>query len=133
MTDTGLELTLHKRPGALSFRVIFANRSQRTINLLDRFEPLPVFFSFAVVRADGTPVPVSGAGKIDPGPEGFGCIDLRPGETYAADLDLAPWLRAPLPPARYDVTVTYHNQYGAECFAGTLTSNTVSLDVGGGR
>jgi hypothetical protein len=133
MTDTGLELTLQSRQGPLSFRVIFANRSQHTINLLDRFEPLPVFFSFAIVRADGTPVPVSGAGKIDPGPQGFGFIGLQPGETHAADLELAPWLRAPLPRARYDVTVTYHNQYGAGCFAGTLMSNTISVGVGGGQ
>jgi hypothetical protein len=130
MTGAGFELTLQSRQAPLSFRVTFSNRSQHSINLLDRFEPLPVFFSFAIVRADGTPVPVSGAGKIDPGPLGLGCISLRPGETYATDLELAPWLRAPLPPARYDVAVTYHNQYGEECFTGVVTSNTISVFVG---
>ena len=110
MTDTGLELTSAEPAGPLSFRVIFANRSQHTINLLDRFEPLPVFFSFAIVRADGTPVPVFRRGQDR---SRASRLRLHPvfnlaKPTQRRMLELAPWLGAPSPRARYDVTVTIH-------------------------
>lgn len=129
-----LELTLSIGAGALSphslpVRIAFVNRGRVPVRLLAEFQPLPVFFSFELVRDDGTPIALPGAGKIDFGPGQPECLDLEPGEMHATDADVAEPLGAGLQPGRYTLAVTYHNQYGEDCFQGVLHSNRIELDV----
>lgn len=110
-------------------RVTFENRDDDPVSVLDAFEPLPVFFSFRLVNPDGTPVSLPGAGKVDFGPQTPGRVELAPGETLSRTVDLASLLTEPLPPGRYSVSTTYHNQYGEDCFTGRLDSNTIEIDI----
>jgi hypothetical protein len=132
----GLDLRIEPAPdshGRLAVRVTFANRGSGRVCLLDCFEPLPVFFSFHLVRADGTPVGLPGGGKIAFGPDAPGYVGLEAGQTFSLDIDLAPLAPRDLEPGAYDVSAEYHNQYGRDCAQRTLQSNTVGLVVTGGR
>jgi hypothetical protein len=130
-----LELTLSPlsgarlSPTALPLRLTFTNTSAETVRLLDCVEPPQVFFSVGIVRSDGTPVLASGGGKIDFGPGEPGYVELAPGEAHAIDLDAARMTAGPLAPGRYAISATYHNQYGSDCFQGTLDSNEIDVEV----
>ena len=113
-------------------RASFENAGDAEVRLLRHFEPVPVFFSFHLTCADGTPVPIAGGGKID-FPEGeIECVPIPPGESFEVELDLAPWLAsASLTPGTYRLSATYHNQYGEDCFQGQLHSAPVEIEIGG--
>jgi hypothetical protein len=130
-----VELTLSTRrdaaadPRSLPVLMGFVNSGDEPVRLLAHFEPLPVFFSFRLVKADGTPVAVPGAGKIDFGPGKPECLELAPGDTHTVDADVGTLLTGELEPGRYSLSATYHNQYGEACFRGVLESNEISIDV----
>jgi hypothetical protein len=130
-----LELLLSVRsdatvgPRSVPLRIVFANHGEAPVRLLAEFEPLPVFFAFRLVKADGTPVALPGGGKIDFGPARPACEDLAPGETHAIDVDVGTLLAEPLDSGRYSLSAAYHNQYGEGCFKGTLESNAVDVEV----
>jgi hypothetical protein len=133
--DAPLDLALSPLPGtrptptALPLRLAFANTSGATVRILDCFEPPQVFFSVRIVRCDGTPVIAGGAGKIDFGPGEPSYVELAPGQTHAVDLDAARMTAEPVAAGHYAISVTYHNQYGRDCFRGTLDSNEIDVEV----
>jgi len=115
------------RPGSVAVRVTLENVSTQKVRLLDAFEPdtLPVFFRVHLQREDGSPVlEVRGGGKADPLHSNIKYIDLAPGQTFSLTLNLADFLTDPdaMKPGRYQLTVTYFNQYGENCFHGRVTS-----------
>jgi hypothetical protein len=116
-------------PTKLPVVATFVNAGPTPVRLLDRFEPVPVFFTFDVVRADGTPLPISGGGKIDFGPNEIRYLELPPGGSHSVQADLAKLLRLPVELGPYSVSATYHNQYGENCFLGGIRSNTILLQV----
>jgi hypothetical protein len=117
-------------PGEIPVRVCFHNASHEPVRLLAVTEPVPVFFSFSIVDADGTPVPAAGGGKIDFGPEGPGYVQIEPGGDWCVGVDLSSLLARPLAPGSYRVGVQYHNQYGDNCFRGQLTAGPVVVHLG---
>jgi hypothetical protein len=98
--------------------------------LLAETEPVPVFFAFSIVDANGTPVPVPGGGKIDFGPGGPGYVTVEPGADWCIDVDLNSVLKRPLAPGIYRVAVQYHNQYGDNCFRGQLMAGPIVVHLG---
>jgi hypothetical protein len=136
--DKTLELVLAPIPGEaltahrLPLRIVFVNDATEPVRILDRFEPLQVFFSFQIVRADGTPLSTAGGGKVDFGPEPLGYVELRPGESHSIDVDTAGLLSEALAPGDYSISATYHNQYGERCFRGALESDPITISVGAG-
>jgi hypothetical protein len=111
----------------------FENTSSATVRMLELFEPLPVFFTPSLSRADGGEIDVAGAGKVDPFDGSLAYNDLAPGESLSVGVDLAPWIRAPVTPGLYRLSLTYHNAYGSNCFRGPLASPPVIARVEGTR
>ena len=116
-------------PGELPVRVCFHNASHVPVRLLAETEPTPVFFSFSIVDAKGTPVLTAGGGKIDFGPEGPDYVKVEPGADWCIDVDLNSLLMHPMAPGTYRVGVQYHNQYGDNCFRGQLAADPVIVHL----
>jgi hypothetical protein len=119
-------------PTSVSVDVVFKNVSPENVRILKRFEPeedLPIWFSVHLTSADGTPLlGTKGGGKINL----RGTLDyvlLKPGEEFSLQLNAAKFFQTELPEGMYKVSVTYHNQYGHDCFKGHLKSNTVTIIV----
>ncbi len=112
--------------------VRFKNVSNIPIKLLKVFEPTPVFFSVKIIdRVSDRPIDVAGAGKID----FFGAPDvevINPNQEFTVKIDLGQLLAASgktLKRGLYEVSVTYHNQYGEDVLKGELTSGTVQIRI----
>ena len=116
-------------PDTLPARLTFVNDGPSAARILDRFEPIPVFFSFDLIKADGTPILLPGGGKTDLGRNGERYFELAAGEARSLVVDIWPLLTTALQPGAYSLRATYHNQYGRDCFRGTLTSNVVAIEV----
>jgi len=130
-----LQLEIALLPGAtytqsyFPLRLRFVNCGNEPARILDSFEPLPVFFAFHLVKADGTPIGMPGMGKIDFGPIPPGYIELRAGEAWSIKVDLAGLIGESLSAGTYNLSAIYHNQYGDDCFRGRLNSNVVSIEL----
>lgn len=120
-------------PFSLPIRITFTNHGTAPIRILDHFEPLPVFFLFEVVGADGTPLIIPGGGKIDFGPNAPGYFELRPSDSRSIEVNVGRLLTSALQLGLYSVSVTYHNQYGDRCFRGSVKSNTIMVEVPAGH
>jgi hypothetical protein len=115
----------------IPLRIAFENIGEEAITLLQHFDPLPVFFSFNLVAEDGTPVSLPGAGKIDFLEGSITYVTLAPGQTLSVEVDIAELIAFPeqLKPGNYDLSVTYHNQYGENCFQGVLHSSRIQVSL----
>lgn len=118
-------------PKSLLLDVVFKNTSTETVRLLKRFhdeENLSIWFQLQMLTLDGTPVAgMRGGGKINlRGPLDY--VTLGPGETFSFRLNAIKLLTA-LHPGTYKVSLTYRNQYGQDCFKGTVESNTITIPV----
>lgn len=136
--DSGLSLTAKIEVGVkytvknIPIGVVFLNSDDQVTRLLNVFEKpkaLPVFFSFNLTDAEGTPVQTLGGGKIALSKNSMRYIELRKNEKYSLILNLKEFIPSDisLKPGAYNVSVKYHNQYGEDCFKGNLESNTISL------
>jgi len=116
-------------PTHIPVDLVFDNSGPEPVRLLNQFEPLPVFFSFRLTRPDGTPVAVAGGGKADFPTGALECVELRTGETVRTSVNLASTVASHtrLEPGRYALSATYHNQYGEDCFKGSVESEPVEL------
>lgn len=111
--------------------VVFSNSNDTAIRLLDRFEPVPVFFSFTLYRPDETPIALPGGGKIDFMAGSLQYLEVPPDDSLTVTLDLAPLFPSDLelPPGLYRLEAVYHNQYGDGCFRGRLQSPPTTLSI----
>jgi len=135
-----LRLTLQAPPVAdparrFAVTARFTNTSGHRVRLLDLFDPLPVFFITDLAPLGDGEVDVAGMGKIDVAEGSLHYVDLPSGASFEVELDLAPWIRAPVVPVPHRLSMRYHNAYGTDCFHGSLDSTaiTVSIGPGGGR
>ena len=137
LTDSALHIGLAPvagttyHPGYAPFILTFHNMGQEPLRILHWFEPLAVFFWFDLVRADGTPLLIAGGGKTDLVVSDMRYITLEPGEHFELTVDIHPLLPLPFEPGLYTVRVTYHNQYGENCFRGQVVSNPVDVMIEG--
>jgi hypothetical protein len=116
---------------SIPVRITFQNNGDQEIRMLHHFTPLPVFFAFGLTRADGTPIGIPGAGKISFMEGQVDYLTLRKNEFFGFETDLATLIptTAVLPPGQYELSVTYHNQYGENCFQGQLASTPIKLEL----
>jgi hypothetical protein len=136
MTPARLQLTLYAGPVRRpleSFPVTarFTNCSRTKERMLKLFDPLPVFFTTTLMPVSGgIPIDVAGMGKADPFYADLRYEVIEPGATFEVALDLAPWIRAPVPPGPYWLSLEYHNAYGSDCFLGPLASEPITVPIG---
>ena len=117
----------------IPLEVTFHNAGPKSISLLDTFtrEETLFFFRVQLIREDGTLVPTRGGGKVDLDPSMIRYRVLGPRGNFSTALDLADFAGTAeaVPPGRYTVTVIYSNQYGKDCFKGSVVSPAVKIDV----
>lgn len=141
MNDSGaqpISLWIAMPPGArhsprsIPIAVVFQNSGSAAIGLLRHFDPVPVFFTIDLMRADGTPISLPGAGKMDLLEGTRQQLSLAPNELFGTIIDIAQLVPAtePLAQGRYTLRVSYHNQYGDGVFQGVLASNPIMLEIG---
>lgn len=132
-----LSLTISAVEGApyteisMPLRVTFRNEASNEIRILAVFRPIPVFFSLKLTRTDGTPLNVVGAGKIDLSAADRRYETLKEGENYTAVIDFSEVLTT-ISLSRgetYVISLTYHNQYGEDCFQGAIHSNSLKMTI----
>lgn len=134
-TDTSLKLRIvpvedaAPTPTSIPVDATLINTGDNVVNILHRFEPIPVFFAIKIVQADGTPVPTSRGGKIDLPETEIDTRPLLPGESHTVRLDVGRVIPdgVVLEPGEYQIMITYHNQYGSNCFTGRVASSPISL------
>ena len=120
----GLGLSLHTvdtssviyTSNNIEVALIFTNNSTETVALLNHFAPIPVFFEFKLVKADGTVVAVPGSGKVSFYESSMQYVELGPGDVHGIPLNLAEVLREQLESVTYSGSVIYINQYGSNGF-----------------
>lgn len=116
----------------IPLKVIFKNTNEtENIRILRHFDPLPVFFSFDIVDANNRFLDIPGAGKVDLHSDSIEYVSLSAGENFTLDVNLAKHLTNPqkVKTGEYTVSVTYHNQYGEDCFQGQISSQPISLVI----
>ena len=115
----------------IPLRIVFESTGEGGIRLLRHFEPLPVFFAFRIVREDGTPIGIPGAGKIDFREGSIRYLVLNSRETFGILVDLAEIIPSPedVTEGDYEISVTYHNQYGEDCFRGKIGSDPINVKI----
>ncbi len=112
----------------IELALTFTNSGPETVKLLKRFTPTPVFFEFLVVKDDGTPISVPGAGKISfSSPLQY--VKLEKGKNHVVRINLEDVLKERLGVGEYNVSVLYKNQYGTDCFKGRINSNIISIKI----
>jgi hypothetical protein len=133
--NNSIKLTLEAIPPvqlagqSITLLVHFKNVTKTPVSLLKVFEPIPVFFSVKIIdRVSDSPIEVPGSGKID----FFGKPDveiIQPNQEYVVKIDLGQLLGAKknLKRGLYDITVTYHNQYGEEVMKDKVSSNVIQI------
>jgi hypothetical protein len=118
-------------PRRLLVDLEFKNTSKSSIHLLKYFKDetnLSIWFQLHMTLLDGTPVPgIRGGGKIGL-QEPLEYVMVPPGKTFSLQIDFAKFV-TDLQPGTYEMSITYRNQYGNDCFKGELTSNTVVVQV----
>jgi hypothetical protein len=93
------------------------------------FDPVPVFFSFHIINENGTILNIPQAGKLELSPIPLGYKVLNPNQYWSIEINLRGWIQDFLFPGLYHVTVHYHNQYGEDCYHGTLLSNEIKIKI----
>lgn len=134
-----LRLTLATLPNVnytvsrIPLKVTFQNISEKEVRILSAFKKpqlVPIFFRLSVRASDGTPMPAGGGGKVSLRKESYQYIVLKKGQKTDMIIDVAQFLSGTqLKAGTYDFSLSYYNQYGSDCFQGTLESNTVKINL----
>jgi len=111
----------------------FKNLSDKTLKLLNMFEPAGVFLTINITTQNDRIIQVLRASKADfPFSQSFEYIDIPKGRTYEKRINLGEILKdnsVHLPPGQYKLAMTYHNQYGKSSIKGWFKSNLLDLQV----
>jgi hypothetical protein len=118
----------------IPIKVVFRNREEEPVNLLHIFDDPTIiksFFRFSLTNVNGTPIETLGGGKVSLSRNSFKYLRLQKGDKYAVILNLKDFLPNDhrLEEGVYNLSVTYLNQYGENCFKGSLESNTISVHL----
>lgn len=116
--------------------IVFHNKSEKPIRLLNIFDQpdlVKIFFSLDLTDNNETPIDTLGGGKVSLSKDSIKYIELQKGETHSVKINLKEFLppNVSFKPETYKVSVKYRNQYGENCFKGTLESNSVDLHLTG--
>lgn len=117
--------------GNIPLRISFENVGAEKLRILKQFYPLPVFFAFNMIRKDGTPIDVLGGGKIDFLESSTEYIELNSGGKFDFQINLAEIIPSAekLIDGEYTISLIYHNQYGKNCFKGSISSNAIVMEI----
>ncbi len=144
-----LKLTLSTMPdtkytvGNIPLKLTFQNTSEGQIRILDCFndpQALRIFFWFDVRRDNGEVVYIPGGGKISISKGDFKYITLEKDGKFELLINLNDIMlpstekKAGVPNTElrvgtYSIFVTYHNQYGDDCFKGFINGNTIKVNI----
>lgn len=111
----------------------FNNKADKTIRLLNIFDPVEVFFSLRIYTKGGKLfVPLLG-GFIDfPYGTKMPYIQIKPNQSFVKELNISAILKAhdiELEALKYDLEMSYFNYRGDDCIKGRFKSNTIELDI----
>ena len=138
--DAPLEMKVKTVRGAIyttediPLDIVFHNRANEPVKLLNFFNNAAekrVFFTVTLRDSHGSPFFIRGGGKIDIPRYASTYIELKKGEKTVVRINLSDYLSpiTSLKAGVYSVSVLYGNQYGENCFRGTLESNSLSLSL----
>ncbi len=108
--------------------IVFQNSSDAPLRILDVFDnpaAKRVFFNIVLKDAEGSSIDIGGGwGRIDMSPGYAKYTELKENETMKVRINLKDYQLPSerLKPGVYSISVTYRNQYGTNCFKGTLKS-----------
>jgi len=116
----------------IPLRIAFENVSNGKLKILRRFRPVPVFFSIHMARTDGTPINIPGAGKISFQKDSIEYLELNTKEIFGFQINIADLVTSSngITEGDYELSITYHNQYGDGCFRGKINSNSINVKIG---
>lgn len=127
-TNASVIYTRKRVPLRVTFEVAESN-----IRLLRLFKPTREFFDVSLEDTAGNLVPVlkSAPATQDsiPSTKDLQYLELRDGEAFSTQVDVAELLPQDLKEGRYRITLTYHNEHGDNCFRGTKKSNSVVVSI----
>ena len=112
-------------------RVSFVNVSSNDVRILRTFDKRynqRIWFSMEVVDQSGTPMTtVATGGKVSIRGN-MDYITLKPFESFGFLFDYNEFV-AKLTPGRYTAKITYSNQYGSDCFHGSVSTDHIEVNV----
>jgi hypothetical protein len=110
-------------------KVTFENVSGKRVRLLRVFKPTTAFFKVnGLMNRANTSVSVP---KLAVKPEiqadlrrpgSWQYLELEPNESFTTQVDVSDLLPSNLEEGLYEISLTYHNEYGENCFKGTMTT-----------
>lgn len=112
----------------------FKNGSKTPVRILNAFNDRNnrSFFMIVLRDEDGTPIGPFGGGSITLPRSSMKYVDLQENEEFTVRINVTEFLRNyKLKPGAYEVSVTYFNQNGEDCFKGKLESGPIRLDLEG--
>jgi hypothetical protein len=109
----------------IPIEVIFRNNGDKVVKLLNVFDlaiSKKIFFSVTLRDGNGNPIFVAGGGKVSLSKDSMKYIKLKKGDEYATRINVKDFVPEDfsLKPGIYKVSVIYRNQYGEDCFKGSL-------------
>ena len=118
-----------------SIELVFQNQQDSVIRLLDVFEDpqlIAFFFTLDIRDLDGTPIDTVGGGKVSLSKDALKYIELKKGDVHVVHLPLKDFIPSEytIKPGAYDIVVRYRNQYGENCFKGSVESLPIRLYLG---
>ena len=117
----------------LIIHLTFKNKSDKTMRLLDMFDPVEIFFGLRIYTKEGKSfVPFLG-GFIDfPYGTKLNYIDIKPNRSFVKELNLSNILKAnkiELEQTKYNLEMSYFNYKGEDCIKGRFKSNAIELNI----
>jgi len=117
----------------VTVNLIFKNQSDKTVRLLDLFDPAEVFFGLRITVIGGKSFAPLLGGFID-FPHGMKLqyIEIKPNRSFVKELNISAILKAQnivLERSRYKLEMSYFNYRGEDCIKGRFKSNAIELAI----
>ena len=103
----------------------------RFLNVFDDYRLTTGFFTVVLRDKNGTPIGPFGGGSVSLLLKSIRYTELKKGEELHLRINLKDFLPKDyaVEPGDYDISITYSNKYGRDCFMGTLESKSVKLHL----
>jgi len=119
----------------LGIRVEFSNEGIKEICLLRVFKPTAAFFDVALKSSTGQeilttkPVVSEAIQAKLRNSKNLNYLDLQSDEAFSVQINASEFIPRDLQEGSYRITLTYHNEYGENCFKGTKVTEGVWLKI----